>query len=272
MSSGSSARGSGSRGKESRRPITVNSAGDLDDGKDKKVGFVQIYTLEQETVPEPSNDPPTLSGSRLGIGLGHHGSFKPNHDLAQASKIPKMITRQSKKGTVQRCYVYACRAFEDEPYYYLTKVNTRVFVLDKKRIEFFPNGVEPAELRGSIADYSRVEENPEAEGAFATFQREPATKIGFTMVQTVRGNNKPVEEGEEAEAGAAVAAPVWEKRDVFVSDGGFVTEPFYYSDSGNRIIVVDKKKIYYLLPDGTEPTIPPPKKPAMRFFTSHYTL
>eukprot|EP00796_Vickermania_ingenoplastis_P011314 gene11314-7846_t len=284
-----------------KRELTVESL--LDDGKDPKVGYIQVYVLDDETIPTV---PPiqTVSGSQLGMGFGTKGlSMRPhnnqhydNPDGSFHRQEPEMMTRQGKKGRVHRCYVYACREFEDKPYYYLTRVNSRVFVVDKKKIEFFPQpGVEPEELRGTIEDFTRAEEDPSCEGAYATFQEEPATKVGVIQVQTRRAIRKrntkadaPKEDTETAaeeplgEGSTDKPTPkqeeitgyevIKEKRDVFVSENSFICDPFYYSETGNKIIVMDKKRIRYLNPDGSEPPLETVPKNEMKFFTSNWRL
>lgn len=189
---------------------------------DKKIGSITIYVLDGQSMEDP---------------------------------VKKGIAEK------ERCYVYASNEFDGKPYY-LTRTGTRVFVVDHKKIEYFPDGIEPEELKGKIKEYHREIWNPEDEGPYAKFNPDPPTKIGYIFVHTQRRS--------EEEEGKWVTSK--EKREVYTNESAFIPEPFYFTDTGNRVIVMDKKRIRYLLPDGTEPPEEEPKPLKKMYLVSKYSI
>lgn len=102
------------------------------------------------------------------------------HDVATEDKDAIKI-RDAKK---VRCFVYASRTFQNAPYY-LTRENTRVLVMDPKRVEFFPKpGVVPEGMEKTITNFELSEEEvqrrKEAEAAAAP---PPPVKVGTITLQ-----------------------------------------------------------------------------------------
>eukprot|EP00796_Vickermania_ingenoplastis_P009723 gene9723-6811_t len=93
------------------------------DLRDKKVGTIVVHVLNDSRIVP---------------------------DTSTAVATPSNYT-DSRLAEPERCYIYHSEAF-GEPYYY-TRAGTRVFVVDKNRIDFFPNGVEPKEYVGNIKEY-----------------------------------------------------------------------------------------------------------------------
>lgn len=137
-----------------------------------------------------------------------------------------------------RSYVYK----RDDDFFYFTRSGTRVLVVDKKKVDFFPDGVEPDEMKGTIMDFFKPPPPPNS-GSSVKFLHDPHTKIGYITVFS----RKQDEEDDEK----------WitqkEKRIVYTNESAFIPRPFYLTDSGNKVIVVDTKRIEYIDPEKEAP-------------------
>lgn len=140
----------------------------------------------------------------------------------------------------ERRYVYCSMHCQEEPYY-LSKTLNRMFVVDKRRIEYFPDGIEPdsikREMMGwpdnqeALDDDELIELDPEEDVVL------PDEKIGTIKVQVGKGG--------EAMYDPDMADPEKEGvviREVYCSKlcGG---KPYYLTYTDNKIFVVDRSRI-----------------------------
>eukprot|EP00796_Vickermania_ingenoplastis_P009724 gene9724-6812_t len=140
----------------------------------------------------------------------------------------------------ERRYVY--RSSAEGALYYLTRTRNRALVVDPTRIEYFPGGVEPEHLKGTIVDYAysgtvEEENNGEAEKV-AEVEVEPWL-VGNTIVQVPKIH--PFTK-------AATFKKV--KREVYtcgsLTDSG---ETYYFTQVGGRRIAVEPRRVFFFTSD-----------------------
>eukprot|EP00796_Vickermania_ingenoplastis_P006292 gene6292-4528_t len=143
-----------------------------------------------------------------------------------------------------RHYVYAARAHDMRPYY-LTATQNRIYVVDKTRVEYFPDGEEPEELRRLMAGEPIEEEEEEPE--------EEETEIieDRTLPYTFSKGTERTDTGVPDPKVGTIEVPITnardskkELRDVYWSEKCY-EEPYYFTNTGNRIFLIDHKKINF---------------------------
>lgn len=183
--------------------------------------------------------------------------------------------------------VFASKYFADRPYY-LTNTANRIYVMDKTRINFFPNGESvlekisteiklkqreeakerakriitekcdrdelQEELQKKVKEAAEGEKGdgvghcgaagmPEEDGEGGANQDR---KIGTILMRKLGGGDRAANTPEDEDECLEM-----ERRYVFAS-AQCQNEPYYLSMTGNRIFVVDKRRIEYF-PNGVEP-------------------
>lgn len=184
--------------------------------------------------------------------------------------------------------VFASKYFADRPYY-LTNTANRIYVMDKTRIQFFPNGESTLEKIASEIKRKEREEAKErakriitekcdrdelqdeldkqirataealkgegvghcgAAGRTADEDDEGSgnqdPKIGTILMRKLGGGDRAANTPEDEDECLEM-----ERRYVLAS-AQCQNEPYYLSMTGNRIFVVDKRRIEYF-PNGVEP-------------------
>lgn len=184
---------------------------------------------------------------------------------------------------VERRYVYCCEMYCGNAPYYLSHTHNRVLVIDRARIDFFPQrGVVPPEWVGKIKDYHFVPPPPAEE--VVEVEAAPIWKrVGYTLVQIPRRNEdtwkieffterrdvftilppetpekaeEEKKEEEEEEKAEGVVAVCEEPKVFFVM-------------SGERQMLVCPSSVRFIRPDGSEAReerTPVPRPPRSEYF------
>eukprot|EP00796_Vickermania_ingenoplastis_P009725 gene9725-6813_t len=145
----------------------------------------------------------------------------------------------------ERRYVY--RSSAEGALYYLTRTRNRALVVDPTRIEYFPGGVEPEHLKGTIVDcrYSETEIEMIFSSSSDDDDDDPQ-KIGYIYVPgwsrhaDAESRRDPINVAERT------------RRDVFCCRKKLNGLPYYLSFCGNPILVLDNRRIEFFR-NGIEP-------------------
>lgn len=176
----------------------------------------------------------------------------------------------------ERRYVYS--SMECLEPYYLSKTNNRIFVVDKSRIEYFPGGIEPAEVRRimksdmEVGDDEHLDQisngvtRPNTTGGDKNLEKTndmransltdansaivkaaspltPTSDDGIHQDEDEKIGIIFIKMGKNTDQGYSAAAPKgMTTRDVFCSKQ-FGCKPYYLTHTGNKIFVVDKSRI-----------------------------